>query len=89
MGDHGIKPGVYEHFSGNRYQVIGFGHGVEGTGADEQVGEEVVVYQALFDSPAYGDRHIWVRGVKNFTEHIEVAGQRVERFRYVGEATDE
>ncbi|WP_411080418.1 DUF1653 domain-containing protein [Streptomyces sp. cmx-18-6] len=85
MSDSTIKLGVYEHFSGHLYEVTGFGHHVLGDGMDEQVGQDAVVYHALFHSPAYGDRHTWVRPVDNFVEDVDVEGRRVPRFRYVGD----
>jgi hypothetical protein len=33
-----MRLGVYEHFSGNRYEVTGFGHHVTGDGAEEHPG---------------------------------------------------
>lgn len=80
-----IRQGVYEHFTGNLYQVDGFGHLVLGDGDQENVGEHVVVYHALFTSPRYGEQAVWIRPVENFTEEITIDGRTVQRFRYVGE----
>ncbi|GHH67358.1 hypothetical protein GCM10017673_14230 [Streptosporangium violaceochromogenes] len=87
MSDPLIQLGVYEHFTGNRYRVTGFGHHVTGANSDERVGDEVVVYHALFRSPKYGERHTWVRPVANFVEEVEIDGRRVPRFRYVAESS--
>lgn len=84
-----IKVGVHEHFSGHHYNVIGFGHYVVGDGVEENVGDEVVVYHAMFTSAAYGDQHTWVRPVGNFTEMVEVDGKRVPRFRFVGDSAEQ
>lgn len=80
-----VRMGMHAHFTGHLYEVTGTGHLVLGQGTDEQVGSEVVVYHALFHSPAYGDRHTWVRPVDNFLEEVEVDGRRVPRFRFVGD----
>jgi hypothetical protein len=85
---NGIPLGVYEHFSGNRYRVIGIGHSVLGVGDSETVGDAVVVYQALFDSARYGHNHIWVRQVDNFTEEVQAGGRVVPRFRFLGQDND-
>ncbi|MER5264306.1 DUF1653 domain-containing protein [Actinosynnema sp. NPDC002837] len=83
-----VRLGLHEHFSGHRYNVLGFGHYVVGDGVEENVGDEVVVYHATFTSAAYGEQHTWVRPVDNFVEEVEVDGTRVPRFRFVGEEGD-
>ncbi|MFI9583133.1 DUF1653 domain-containing protein [Streptomyces sp. NPDC052236] len=80
-----IERGVYEHFTGNRYHVDGFGYLVLGDGQEETVGEQVVVYHAMFTSEAYGKEAVWVRPLKNFTEEIMVDGRPAKRFRYLGD----
>ena len=65
--------GVYQHYKGNRYEVIGVAE-------HEATGEEVVVYRAL-----YGERKLWVRSLKVFLQEAEVDGKKVPRFRYIGE----
>ena len=43
-----IQPGIYRHYKGNTYQVIG-------VAKHSETEEEVVVYQAL-----YGKHGLWV-----------------------------
>ncbi|WP_159850488.1 DUF1653 domain-containing protein [Nocardia sp. CY41] len=86
-GNGQIKLGLYEHFTGHRYNVTGFGHAVTGDGAEELPGAEVVIYHAMFTSPVFGDQHVWVRTVSNFTEEVDIDGRRVPRFRYLGTDT--
>ena len=81
--DQRLPLGLYEHFTGNRYRVTGFGHLVSGNGTDEVVGEPVVVYHATFTSASYGENAIWVRSVDNFVEEVPVDGGTVPRFRLV------
>lgn len=67
------KPGLYRHYKGNEYRVLGLARHSETL-------EVLVVYQAL-----YGERGTWVRPAAMFVETVEVAGQRVARFARVGD----
>ncbi len=62
------KPGIYRHYKGNDYLVIGLSR-------HSETCEPMVVYQAL-----YGERGLWVRPAPMFLETIEVGGKRVPRF---------
>ncbi len=65
------RPGRYRHYKGNEYRVVGLARHSETL-------EALVVYQ-----PLYGERVLWVRPAAMFVETVEVAGQRVPRFRFV------
>ncbi len=65
-----LKAGVYEHFKGKRYQVLG-------AAIHSETLEELVVYKAL-----YGKGLIWVRPLEMFLENVEVNGKKQPRFRY-------
>ena len=67
------RPGLYRHYKGNDYRVIGLAR-------HSETREVVVVYQAL-----YGERGTWVRPAAMFMETVEVDGKRVPRFARVGE----
>lgn len=71
-----IKPGKYQHYKGNLYEVIGVGR-------NSETMEEVVLYRALYDSPEFGNNSLWVRPKKMFLELIEHKGKLVPRFRMV------
>lgn len=68
------KSGVYRHYKGNEYQVIG-------TGIFTETDEEVVIYRAL-----YGERGLFVRPLKMFIENVEFEGKIVPRFFWLREA---
>jgi hypothetical protein len=68
-----IKPGIYQHYKGNYYQVLGLARHSETL-------EELVVYQAL-----YGDFGLWVRPLSMFTEEILIDNQSIPRFRFIAE----
>lgn len=63
-----IRSGVYQHFRGNRYQVIGVSRHSETL-------ETLVVYRAL-----YGNHLIWCRPVASFSETVETASGERPRF---------
>jgi hypothetical protein len=67
-----IPPGRYRHFKGQEYTVIGVAR-------HSETQEELVVYRQ-----GYGDRSLWVRPRQMFLETVEIDGQVVPRFRYVG-----
>ncbi len=67
------KPGIYEHYKGNRYEVIGPAHHSETL-------EELVVYKALYKIPKYGMNTLWVRPKKMWLESVKINGRRVPRF---------
>ena len=68
-----IKLGTYRHFKGNAYKVIMIAKHSETL-------EEFVVYQAL-----YGEKGMWICPLAMFEEMVEVEGQVVKRFVYVGD----
>jgi hypothetical protein len=73
-----IKPGLYKHSkSGRMYKVLGLAHHSEDL-------SELVVYEAQYDSDEFGPNAIWARPMKMFTETVEIDGQTVPRFQFVG-----
>ncbi len=73
MMDAEIKPGIYRHFKGNRYQVLGIAR-------HSETMEEMVVYRAL-----YGEGGLWVRPASMWNELVERDGQIFRRFTWEGE----
>jgi hypothetical protein len=68
-----LKLGIYRHFKGNEYQVIGLAK-------HSETQEEMVVYRAL-----YGERELWVRPVEMFTEEVRKENYQGPRFVWVRE----
>ena len=66
-----ISSGLYRHYKGKYYQVIG-------VAKHSETEEEFVVYRAL-----YGTFGLWVRPLKMFTEQVKQHGQVVSRFEFV------
>ena len=63
-----VEPGVYIHFKGGVYSVIG-------TATHSETGEELVVYVA--------QDKMWVRPLAMFIEEVEARGTKVPRFRRI------
>jgi len=72
MTEKQIPLGIYRHYKGNEYEVIGFSKHSESL-------EDMVIYKAL-----YGDGGIWVRPLSMWENPIEIDGDTVKRFEYVG-----
>ena len=67
-----VAGGIYRHYKGNLYTVIG-------VAKHSETLEEMVVYRA-----EYGEHGLWVRPRAMFEETVEVNGETVPRFAYVG-----
>ncbi|AZN35956.1 DUF1653 domain-containing protein [Iodobacter ciconiae] len=63
-----IENGIYQHYKGPLYQVIG-------VAKHSETEEEMVVYRCL-----YGEFDLWVRPLAMFTESITYNGKTVQRF---------
>ena len=70
-----IRPGVYRHYKGKLYEVIGEAHHSETLA-------EVVVYKALYKTQ-FGRNSFWVRPQKMFLGNVIVNGKRTKRFQFI------
>jgi hypothetical protein len=69
-----MTPGLYRHFKGRLYTVLGVAQ-------HSETEEELVVYRQ-----EYGDRGLWVRPRAMFEEMVEIEpGRPVPRFARVDE----
>ena len=68
-----LKPEIYRHFKGNRYELIG-------VAKHSETLEPMVVYRAL-----YGERGLWVRPAAMWSENVDRDGYHGPRFVYLGE----
>jgi hypothetical protein len=68
MVNNVIAPGIYRHYKGGRYEVIGMAKHSETL-------EDMVVYKAL-----YGEGGLWVRPASMWEELVDVGGSIVKRF---------
>jgi hypothetical protein len=68
----GVPLGRYLHYKGQAYTVLGVAR-------HSETEEELVVYRQ-----EYGDHGLWVRPKNMFLETVQVEGQTVARFQFVG-----
>jgi hypothetical protein len=68
-----LKLGKYEHYKGKQYQVIGVAE-------HSETAEKLVIYKKLYD-----DFRLMARPLAMFEETVEINGQTVPRFKYIGE----
>lgn len=69
-----IPLGLYRHYKGRDYSVVGFAR-------HSETKEIMVLYV-----PLYGDGGYWVRPLAMFTESVLHEGRQVPRFRLVDAA---
>lgn len=72
-----IKLGKYEHYKGKQYKVIGLARHSETL-------EELIIYKALYDSEDFGKNALWARPKKMFSEVVNIDGEEIFRFKYIG-----
>ncbi|KIE04305.1 Uncharacterized protein NF27_IN00460 [Candidatus Jidaibacter acanthamoeba] len=66
-----MQLGLYQHFKGNYYQVLG-------VCIHSETLEKHVIYQAL-----YGDYNLWVRPLSMFEEKIVYRDKEQPRFKFI------
>ena len=68
-----LKPGIYRHFKGNLYELIGIA-------SHSETMEPMVVYRAL-----YGEGGLWVRPAHMWSEQVDRPDYHGPRFVLVEE----
>ncbi|MEO8581069.1 MAG: DUF1653 domain-containing protein [Patescibacteria group bacterium] len=68
-----IELGIYEHYKGKRYIVLG-------VAKHSETKEDLVVYVTLYENDMSS---LWVRPLEMFLEEVEVKGKVIPRFRKV------
>jgi hypothetical protein len=72
LRENSVNEGRYRHFKGNEYIVLG-------VAKHSETSEEMVLYRQ-----DYGERGLWVRPQEMFLESVEIEGQTMPRFQYIG-----
>lgn len=68
-----VKPGLYKHYKGNIYEVIGIA-------THSETLEKLIVYKATYQKEG---ENLWVRPLNMFVETIVVEGKTVKRFEKI------
>lgn len=71
-----MKKGIYEHYKGNKYQVID-------VVTHSETEEKMVLYRTM-----YGDKDLWVRPFDMFNESVSIDSQLIPRFKFIGEINE-
>lgn len=74
--ENNIQPGLYQHYKGKNYLVLGVGHHSETL-------EELVFYTAQYASEEFGENALWVRPIGLFLEKVEIEGVQIPRFKKI------
>jgi hypothetical protein len=71
-----INLGVYKHYKGKLYEVMGVARHSESL-------EELVIYKALYNSEEFGKNSLWARPKSMFLEEVIVDNKKFLRFEFV------
>jgi len=74
-----VKPGLYRHYKGKIYQVLG-------TGRHSETMELMVIYQGQYVSDEFGDKPIFVRPYDLFIQEIDLEGLKIPHFKYLDDS---
>ena len=69
-----LKTGIYRHYKGGEYEVIG-------VATHSETAEKLVVYRTL-----YGNLDLWVRPFSMFVESVTIKEEEIPRFKFIGES---
>jgi hypothetical protein len=69
-----IEPGLYQHYKGGKYRVLG-------VGCNTEAHEYYVVYSPAKHTPGTPD--MWLRPYAMFVETVEVDGKTIPRFQKI------
>jgi hypothetical protein len=71
-----IKPGIYEHYKGEKYKVLD-------VVVHSETLEKLVLYECMYENPV---SQIWVRPLTMFKEDVEINGEVKPRFKFIKDA---
>lgn len=68
-----IKMGVYRHFKGGEYRVIG-------VAKHSETLDSLVIYEALYENK---ESKLWARPCSDFMGYKIIDGKRIKRFKWI------
>ncbi len=68
-----IEAGIYRHYKGGTYRVIG-------AAKHSETLEDLVIYEALYDNKM---SKLWARPLSEFFDEVEWKGKRIKRFAFL------
>ncbi len=68
-----VKLGIYEHYKGKKYRVIG-------VAKHSETLEDMVVYEVLYENKT---SKLWIRLIEMFLEDIKINNKTIPRFKYL------
>lgn len=68
-----VLPGLYKHYKGKIYEVIGIA-------THSETLDKMVVYKATYQKEG---ENLWIRPLNMFTETVVVDGQTMRRFEKI------
>lgn len=71
-----IKKGLYRHYKGNDYEVLG-------TAKHSESLDDLVVYKALYENKDFGKNSLWARPYVMFHENVIIDNKPHPRFRFI------
>lgn len=72
-----IKPGIYQHYKGGKYQVVNEACSTE----DKSIN---IIYHDLSD-----EKNFWIRPKENFLQEVELDDKKVPRFVFISEVSND
>lgn len=75
-GRHDFKKGIYRHYKGKLYEVLGIAFHSESE-------EELVIYKMLYTTEKHPEGTLWARPKEMFLEEIIFEGKAIPRFEYI------
>ncbi len=71
-----IKKGIYRHYKGGLYEVLG-------VAVHSETLEELVLYKSLYDSDKYPKGTVWARPKEMFLDYIDKGEKKLKRFEFL------
>lgn len=84
-----IYDGFYVHYKNMLYRILNIAF--DNNDFDKKLNPQgiLVIYQPQYNSSEFGKNVLWARPISMFFEDVNIKGQFIPRFRYVGKTAEE